>query len=196
MPFRTSLSLSIIVIVCFLSACGSEIIEPEATPVPWQRTSFVSTRLSPGFALQFPATWRYQVLEAGIILSNDPDVLSAPNTAEIPSGALIMNVSLLTENQVRVIGARNAADLIDAFVASSSDDALTPKYRDTNAIKIEGRDGAQSFVSIAGSDSLLLTMNLEGNFALAVVVAPEGELKTHIEILNKIFASIELLNPE
>lgn len=195
MSFRTFLILSLFILACLLSACGSA-SEAPPTPIPLQRASFVSNRLNPGFAVQFPSTWRYQVLEAGIILSNDHEILSAPDTADIPSGALIMNISLLTENQVRLIGARNAADLIDAFVDSSPDDALTPKYRDTNAIKIEGRDGAQSFVSIAGSDSLLLTLNLGDNYVLAVVVAPEGELQNHTEVLNEIFATVELLQPE
>ncbi len=196
MSIRTLICLLGLLFACLLSACASELSEPQPTPVPWQRASYVSTRLNPGFAVQFPATWRYQVLEAGIILSNNADVLSASDNTELPSGTLILNISLLTENQVRVIGARNAADLIDAFVASSTNDALGPQYRNTDAIKIEDRDGAQSFVSIAGSDSLLLTLELEGNFALAVAVAPEGELKTHTDDLNEIFASIELLKPE
>ena len=197
MTFRTVFGLFVIILASLLSACGGESSTPQATPVQLQRASYVSTRLNPGFAVHFPTSWRYQVSEAGIMLSNDPDLLSAPAVnPEMPSGSLAMNISLLTEEQVRSIGARNAAGLIDAFVGSSNIDALAPKYRDTNAITIEGRDGAQAFVSTGGSDSLLLALDLKGNFVLAVVVAPKDELKKHTGILNSIFASVELLKTQ
>ena len=197
MTFRTVFGLFVIIFALLLSACGGESSTPQATPVQLQRASYVSTRLNPGFAVHFPTSWRYQVSEAGIMLSNDPDLLSAPAVnPEMPGGSLAMNISLLTEEQVRSIGARNAAGLIDAFVGSSNIDALAPKYRDTNAITIEGRDGAQAFVSTGGSDSLLLALDLQGNFVLAVVVAPKDELKQHTGILNSIFASVELLKTQ
>ena len=178
------------------AACGGgEDSTPQPTPLQLQHASFVNTRLSPGFALHFPVSWRYQVTETGIMLSNHPDLLTAEDDgAAIPSGALAANVSLLTEAEVQGIGARNAAGLIDAFVGSSSSDDLGPRYRNSNVIQIDGRDGAQSLVSIDGSDSLLLALELEGNFVLAVVVAPQGELQRHTPTLNAIFASVELLD--
>ena len=35
-------------------------------------------------------------------------------------------------------------------------------------------------------------MELSGNYVLAVVVAPEGELEGHTDLLNQMFNSIEL----
>ncbi len=181
------------VIAALLAGCGGEAIAPQPSPVPFKQASFVSNLLSPGFALHFPTTWRYVVTDNGIILSNDPGLLATRDDAAIPSGSLTVSVSLLTEEDVQAIGVRNSAGLLDAFVGSSSEDALVPQYHDTDAIKIDGRDGAQSFVSIAGSDSLLLALELERNFVLGIVVAPPGELKLHTDMLNAIFSSVTLL---
>lgn len=179
-----------------LAACaGGEVSSPpSATAPPLERVSFVSSLLSPGFSLEYPANWRYQITDTGIILSDDPRLLGAQDDgAVIPSGSLVANVSLLTEAEVIAIGARNAASLIDAFVGASSDDALKPQYSKSDAVTIDGRDGAQSFVSIASSDSLLLALELERNFVLAIVVAPAGQLRRHSNTLNAIFGSVDLL---
>lgn len=193
MAIRKGIAFLVMVIASLLAGCGSEEPAPQPTPIPLQQVSFVNNLLSPGFALHFPTTWRYLVTENGIILSNDPGLLATLDDAAIPSGSIAVNVSLLTEKDVQAIGVRNSAGLLDAFVGSSSEDALVPQYRDSDVIKIAGRDGAQSFVSIAGSDSLLLALDLERNFVLGIVVAPQGELRLHTDTLNTIFASVKLL---
>ena len=86
----------------------------------------------------------------------------------------------------------NAASIVDAFIGAAADDALGPQYRDAKSIEINGRDNAQSYVSVGGSDSLLLAVELSGNYVLAIIVAPEGELRRKSDLLNEIFASIEL----
>ncbi|MCY4539580.1 MAG: hypothetical protein OXE52_15280 [Chloroflexi bacterium] len=194
MVFRAAFGPLVLILAWLLSACGGESSAPGATRQSLQRASFASNGLSPGFALDFPASWRYQASEASIMLSNDPELLSkSDDDPAIPSGALAVNISLLSEDQARAIGAREAAAVIDAFGGASTNDALRRRYRDTNAITIEGREGAQSLVSVAGSDSLLLALELEGNFVLAVAVAPEGELQQHTNSLYAIFASVEPL---
>ena len=149
----------------------------------------------PGFALDYPSGWRHQDTEAGLMLSDDHQLLAADDDGVvIPSGSLAVNVSLLTAADVRALGARNAASLIDALVGTSENDALSPQYRSIEAIAIDGRQGARSQVSIPDSDSLLLALELEGSYVLAIVVTPRGELQRHDETLNAIFASVRLLS--
>ena len=190
------LALLLTFVLLIVSACGGgeDSAPPAATVASLERVSFVSSLLSPGFSMQYPSAWRYQITDTGIILSNDPGLLGAQDDgAVIPSGALVVNVSILTEAEVIAIGARNSASLIDAFVGASADDALKPRYSNSDLVTIAGRDGAQSFVSIAGSDSLLLALELERNFLLAIVVSPQGELRQHRDTLNTIFGSVNLL---
>lgn len=177
------------------SACaGSEVSAPPAAMPAMERISVVGSPLIPGFSMQYPSTWHHQITDTGIILSDNPRLLGAQDDgAVIPSGSLVVNVSVLTEAEVIAIGARDSASLIDAFVAASADDALKPRYNNSDLVKIDGRDGAQSFVSIAGSDSLLLALELERSFLLAIAVSPQGELRRHSDALNSIFGSVSLL---
>ncbi len=190
------LVISLAFILLIISACGGGEVSapPSATVASMERVSFVSSLLGPGFSMQIPSTWRYQITDTGIILSNDPRLLGAQDDgAVIPSGSLVANVSLLTEAEVIAIGARNSASLIDAIVGASADDALQPQYSNADLVSFDGRNGAQSFVSIAGSDSLLLALELDRNFLLAIVVSPQGELRQHSSVLNSIFGSVDLL---
>ena len=91
-----------------------------------------------------------------------------------------------------MIGARNAASILDAFVGASSDDALGPNYETAETVTINGRNSEQSYGSIDGSDSLLLALGLSGNYVMAIIVAPEGELQQESVLLSKIFETIEL----
>ena len=193
-PMRLVIFSTLILLA--LTACGAGEVTapPSPTMAPLERVSFVSSLLAPGFSLEYPSNWHYQITDTGIMLSDNPGLLGAQDDgAVIPRGSLVVNLSLLTEAEVIAIGARNAASLIDAFVGTSAEDALKPQYSNSNTVKIDGRDGAQSFVSIAGSDSLLLALELERNFVLAIVVAPAGQLRQHSDALNAIFGSVDLL---
>ena len=194
MQKRLSFLLLGIVVALVIIGCSVEQEAPAAPVTSSREVSFVSSRLSPGFSLQIPDSWHYLITDLGLFLSDNAALLGARDDgAVIPSGSLVANVSLLTEADVIAIGARNAASLIDAFVGASSGDVLRPGYRASDSINLEGRDNAQSFVSIGGSDSLLLALELDRNFLLAIVVAPEGELRLHTDALDTVFGSAKLL---
>ena len=191
---RLRLLLCIVIIAVLASACGgAEPAAPEPTPTQWQRVTFFATLLQPGFAINIPADWYYEVSDTGIILYNYPRLLRLQDDgAELPAGSIVANLTILSAADVQRLGARNAASIVDAFIGAAADDALGPQYRDAESIEINGRDNAQSYVSVGGSDSLLLALELSGNYVLAIIVAPEGELQRESELLNQIFASIEL----
>ncbi len=191
---RLTLLLCFIFIVSFASACQSaETVAPEPTPIQWQRVTFFATLLQPGFAVNVPADWHYEVSDTGIIIFNFPRPLSLQDDgAELPAGSVVANLTILSAADVQRLGARNAASIIDAFIGAAADDALGPQYRDAETIEINGRDNAQAYVSVGGSDSLLLALELSDNYVLAIIVAPEGELQRESVLLNQIFASIEL----
>lgn len=187
------LLLSLIIAV-LASACGSsEVDAPEPTPIPWQRVTFFADRLQPGFAMNIPAEWRYEVSDSGIIIFNYPRLLELESDgAELPSGSIIANLTIMSARDVQAIGARNAASLLDSFIGATSDDLLGPAYESAETIELNGRDSAQFYVSIDGSDSLLLALELSGNYVMAIIVAPSGELQRKSELLGLIFASMEL----
>lgn len=191
---RLTLFLCIVFIASMASACQSaESVAPEPTPIQWQRVTFFATLLQPGFAINVPADWHYEVSDTGIIIYNYPRLLSLQDDgAELPAGSVVANLTILSAADVQRLGARNAASIVDAFIGASADDALGPRYRDAESIEINGRDNAQFYVSVGGSDSLILALELSGNYVLAIIVAPEGELQRESDLLNQIFASIEL----
>lgn len=194
MSTRLTLFLCIVFIATKASACQSaESLAPEPTPIQWQRVTFFATLLQPGFAINVPADWHYEVSDTGIIIYNYPRLLSLQDDgAELPAGSVVANLTILSAADVQRLGARNAASIVDAFIGASADDALGPRYRDAESIEINGRNNAQFYVSVGGSDSLLLALELSGNYVLAIIVAPEGELQHESDLLNQIFASIEL----
>lgn len=188
---RNLLLLAVIAIIA--SACQSTETAPEPTPIQWQRVTFVASLLDPGFALNIPADWRYEVSETGIIVYNYPRLLQLETEGvEMPTGSRIASLTILSAAQVQRLGARNAASILDAFVGESSDDGLGPQYLPADSIEINGRDSAQLYVSINRRDSLLLALELAGNYVMAIVIAPEGELRQQSNLLNQIFGSIEL----
>ena len=176
------------------SACQSaETVAPEPTPIQWQRVTFFATLLQPGFAINVPADWHYEVSDTGIIIYNYPRLLSLQDDgAALPVGSVVANLTILSAADVQRLGARNAASIVDAFIGAAADDALGPRYSNAETLEINGRDNAQAYVSVGGSDSLLLALELSGNYVLAIIVAPEGELQRKSDLLNQIFASIEL----
>ena len=193
MFYRLRLVPQLLLLAFLIVSCQSADSTPTPTPVQWQRVTFLANRLLPGFAMNIPANWHYEVAETGIIIFNYPRLLELQDDgAEMPAGSIVANVAMLSATDVQIIGARNAAGILDAFVGASSSDALGPQYSNSQVVEIRGRDAAQSFVSIGRSDSLLLAMELSGNYVLAVVVAPEGELEGHTDLLNQIFNSVEL----
>ena len=174
-----------------LAACKSADVTPEPTPVQWQRVTFVASRLHPGFALNIPGYWHYEV--TGIIAFNYPRLLELQDDgAEMPSGAIVVSISILSAVDMQMMGVRNAAGILDTFVGVTAAEPAEPQYSDANVIDIAGRDGAQSVVSINNSDSLLLALELSGNYLLSIIVTPVGELDGHAELLNLIFESVEL----
>ena len=176
-----------------LAACKSADVTPEPTPVQWQRVTFVASRLHPGFALNIPGYWHYEVTETGIIAFNYPRLLELQDDgAEMPSGAIVVSISILSAVDMQMMGVRNAAGILDSFVGVTAAEPAEPQYSDANVIDIAGRDGAQSVVSINNSDSLLLALELSGNYLLSIIVTPGGELDVHAELLNLIFESVEL----
>ena len=191
---RLCLFLSIIFVATSASACQSaESVAPEPTPIQWQRVTFFATLLQPGFAINIPAYWHYEVSETGIIIYNFPRLLELQDDgAALPEGSVVANLTILSAVDVQRLGARNAASIVDAFIGPAADDALGPRYQDVETIEVNGRDSAQSYVSVGGSESLLLALELSGNYVLAIIVAPEGELQRKSDLLNQIFASIEL----
>ena len=191
---RLRFLLCVLFIAAVASGCGgAEPDAPEPTPIQWQRVTFFATLLQPGFAINVPADWHYEVSDTGIIIFNYPRLLRLQDDgAELPAGSVVANLTIMSAADVQRMGARNAASIVDAFTGAASDDALGPRYRDAESIEIKGRDNAQAYVSVGGSDSLLLALELSGNYVLAIIVAPEGELQRESDVLNQIFASIEL----
>jgi len=191
---RLTLLLCIVFVASFASACQSaETVAPEPTPIQWQRVTFFVTLFQPGFAINVPAHWHYEVSDTDIIIFNYPRLLDLQDDgAELPAGSVVANLTILSAADVQRLGARNAASIIDAFIGAAADDALGPRYSAAGTIEINGRDNAQSYVSVGGSDSLLLALELSGNYVLAIIVAPDGELQRESDLLNQILASIEL----
>ena len=194
MVARLRLLLFLGILALFSSACQSAETAPvEPTPMQWQRVTFVASLLDPGFALNIPADWRYEVGDTGIIVFNYPRLLQLESEGvDMPSGSRIASLTILSAADVQRLGARNAASILDVFVGESSDDGLGPQYLPVNTIDINGRDSAQFYVSIGGRDSLLMAVDLAGNYVMAIVIAPEGELQQSSDMLNQIFGSLEL----
>ena len=193
MRFRFRILILLLAVAVLSTACQSEDSTPTLTPVQWQRVTFLASRLQPGFALNIPADWNYEVAETGIIVFNHPRLLELPDDgAAMPDGSILANMTMLTAVDVQMIGARNAAGILDTFINPSSSEAAGPKYNSNKILEIRGRDSAQSAVSIGNRDSLLLALELKGNYVLAVIVAPKGELARQARLLNLILDSVEL----
>ena len=193
MRFRFRLSILLLIVAAVAAACQSEDSTPTPTPVQWQRVTFLASRLQPGFAMNIPADWNYEVAETGIIVFNYPRLLELPDDgAEMPDGSIVANMTMLSAVDVQMIGARNAAGILDAFIGSAASEAPGPGYSNSKVLEIRGRDSAQAMASVGNSDSLLLALELQGNYVLAVVVAPKGELVDQSGLLNLVFDSVEL----
>lgn len=193
MRIRPGILSLLLAVALLIAACQSEDSTPTPEPLQWQRVTFLSSRLQPGFALNIPANWNYEVAETGIIIFNYPRLLELPDDgAKMPEGAIVANLTMLSAVDAQMIGARNAAGILDAYVGPPSGEAAGPRYSRGDVIEIRGRDSAQSTVSIGASDSLLLALELEGNYVLAVIVAPKGELARQSDMLSKVFDSLEL----
>ena len=190
---RFQLLMLLLAVTVLGAGCQSADSTPTLTPVQWQRVTFLASRLQPGFAINIPADWNYEVAETGIIVFNYPRLLELPDDgAAMPEGSILANMTMLTAVDVQMIGARNAAGILDTFIDPSSSGASGPKYNSNKILDIRGRDSAQSAVSIGDRDSLLLALELEGNYLLAVIVAPKDELARQAQLLNLVFDSAEL----
>lgn len=191
----TRLRILLFIVMTAILAGGCQSAEPtvEPTPLHWQRVTFFADRLQPGFAMNIPGDWRYEVSDTGIIIFNYPRLLETESDgAELPSGSIIANLTILSAADAQMMGARNAAGILDVFIGAADDDVLGPDYESAETISINGRDSAQSYVSVDGSDSLLLALELSGNYVMAIIIAPEGELRQGSETLDMMLGSIEL----
>ncbi len=190
---RIRTALVFMVIIMSAAACQSDEVTPAPTPEHWQRVTFLASRLLPGFAINIPAEWNYQISETGLIVFNYPRILEVSDDgADLPEGSLVANLSMLAAADVQRIGARNAAGIIDFFVGTAAGNGDGPQYSSAEVIKVNGRDAAQSLVSIGSSDSLLLAMALNGHYLLGVIVTPKDGLSQQRDLLNRIFESIEI----
>ncbi len=184
--------IALLCICALLAGCAQTESTPTPTPIQRQLLTFLASRLHPGFALTIEPDWSYKVTESGLILANDADLLAVDGGGDMASGSLVADITLLTPAYLVEIGARNGADILHSVVGAPADGAGGPLYSRTELIDIKGRDSAQLLANIAANDTLLLAMALEDHYLLAVIVAPEGEIPTQADALNKVLASAEL----
>ncbi len=190
--------LLLILLAFALAACGQSQGSPTPTPLEhsptpsWQRVTFVYSRLHPAFALDIPVSWQYQVAERGITLFNQPQLLELQEaSAPLPSGTIVANIRLLLAVDEQVPDVQNAVGMLEAYIGASPDDGEGP-YRRANLLDMKDHAAAQATTSTASSDTLLLAIELAGNYALVTVLTPAGELAGQAALLNQIFNSIEL----
>lgn len=180
------LVLPLLFIAILLAACGSPESTSTPTPVQWQRVIYEP---APAFALNIPGDWNYETTASGIIVFNRPGLLERQeNYAELPAGAIVFSLTLLSADDAQMIGARDAVGILDAYVGASGG----PAYASATLIEIRGRDTAQRLVGLGEGESLLLAMALGRSYALAILVAPKGELQRQRDLLNQIFDSLEM----
>lgn len=190
MNFRQMLAAAFLALM--LAACSSpQDDSSQATASPPQTIRFESEQPGTGFSLQFPADWHHQISPLGVTVSDDANALTA---LERPAGAVTANILLISQRDAALIGASDAVEFMEKFALPSAS-APSP-YSETEPITIGGRQGAQSFLSAASGDSLLLTLDLQSSFALATFAMPAGQLDRHRETLHEIAASIKLLTAE
>ena len=181
-------------IALMLAACSSpQDDDSQATAAPPQSIRFENEQPGTGFSLQFPADWHHQISPLGVTVSDDANALTA---MERPAGAVTANILLMSQRDAALIEARDALEFMEKFALPSSSDGASSPYSETEAITIGGRAGAQSFLSADNGDSLLLTLDLQGSFALATFAMPAGQLDRHRDTLYEIAASIQLLTAE
>ena len=186
------LAVSLLIVSLLFSACQSTDSTSTPTPVQWQRVVTIGKAPQPGFALNIPGDWSYEASDKGIIIYNRRGLLERQESyADMPEGAIVASLTLLSAADARPIGA-DAASILDAFVGRSSGEARLPAYASAELIKVRGRDTAQLSVGAGDSESLLLAMALQRNYLLAIAVAPKGELQRQRDLLNQIFDSLEL----
>lgn len=175
-----------------LAACTSP-QDDSATPSPPQTVRFESEQPGTAFSLQFPADWHHQVRQLGVAISDDANALTA---LERPSGAVTANILLISQRDAALMEATDAVEFMEKFALPSSSAGASSPYSETEPITIGGRQGAQSFLKADDGDSLLLTLDLQGSFALATFAMPAGQLDRHRAALREIAASIKLLTAE
>lgn len=177
-----------------LAACSSpQDDNSQATPSPPQTVRFESEQPGTAFSLQFPADWHHQVSPLGVAISDDANALTSP---ERPAGAVTANILLISQRDAALMEASDAVEFMEKFALPSSSAGASSPYSETEPITIGGRQGAQAFLKAADGDSLLLTLDLQGSFALATFAMPAGQLDRHRAALREIAASIKLLTAE
>lgn len=181
-------------IALMLAACSSpQDDDSQATASLPQSIRFENEQPGTGFSLQFPADWHHQISPLGVTVSDDANALTA---MERPTGAVTANILLISQRDAALMEARDAVEFMEKFALPLSSDGASSPYSETESITIGGREGAQSFLSADNGDSLLLTLDLQGSFALATFAMPAGQLDRHRDTLYEIAASIQLLTAE
>lgn len=191
---------TMVLCLCVLTMVGcANTAESTPTPTPTQhhQVTYLANRLRPGFKLTLPVDWRYRVTESGLMLANDARALEATNNSSVmPADTLVADLSLRTPAEIITAGARNATELLDAFVGRSPDASEESQYQVVDLLEIDGRDAAQLSATIAANDTLLLAVALDDHYLLAVIVATTDKLQELAADLSDIFASAQLLQTQ
>lgn len=180
------LAFTLLIVCNLIAACQSQEFTSTPTPVQWQRVIYEP---APAFALNIPGDWQYQQGDSGIIIYNRAGLLERQeNQADLPAGAIVFSLTLLSADEAQMIDARDASGILEAYDGASGG----PAHASAALVEIRGRDTAQRLVAIGERESLLLAMALGRNYALAILVAPKGELQRQRDLLNQIFDSLEM----
>ena len=188
--------IMVIGLAMVLAACAGNTANPNtngsatSSNTLSQRATFESGVLGSGFSVQYPEGWSDEVGEGDIRLSNNADIMNLEDAPEnLPAGTIAMSVSLTPASAAQGL---DVTALVQTFVDFAQASSSAPEYGDIETIMLDGRKGAKAMGTIAGSDNMLLAVDVDGNIVLAIIITPEGELEGHIDTINAIIASVEL----
>lgn len=197
MKFRKMLWMITIMMTLVFAACSGEAVTPTADSsgsadnTLSQNVTFEGGILGGGFSVTFPDGWSHQLGESDIRLSNNADIINLESEPEtLPAGTIAMSVSLVPATDAQ--GIANVTSLVQTFVDFAQSSSTAPEYGDIETITLNGSEVAKAVGTIAGSDNLILALDMDGNIVLAIIVTPEGELDNHMDTINAIIASVEL----
>jgi|GEM_PF-3433183 len=188
--------MTVTVLTLVLAACGGNAPAPTAeSGAPSANTLskqaiFDGGILGGGFSVQYPDSWSHQIGESDIRLSNDTDILSLDSEpTDLSTGTIAMSVSLTPASDIQGF---DVTSLVQTFVDLAQSSSPPPEFGDIETITLDGRNAAKAIGTVAGSDNMLLAVDLDGNIVLTIIIAPEGELSGHMDTINAIVASVQL----
>jgi len=171
-------------------ACAGNTPAPTVDPTALgKQATFDGGAIGGGFTVSYPNAWSHQVSEDGIRLSNDSNILNDTSDSDtFASGVVAISVSLTPRQDAQAFP--TAESLLQGFMDIAATAQNAPSYGDIEAITLDGRAGAKALGTVAGSDSLLIALDLDGNYVLGFIVAPQGEVNTHMDTVNAIIESV------